>query len=138
MYGAVTGRKRPFDGGSPHPSQKRSHKKKTPVKKTYQKTKGNATEAGLKCCGRKNLAAYLRFTPKEGTTASPRPAHRRVLCSFCGHSRTLHSCIGCKQSFCMSPPTQLENPATGRKFRSDGPFCWHLVHGFKTWKELQG
>ena len=112
--------------------RKRSHKKKIPNKKEYQTSKGVATVAGLLCRGRENLVAYLRFTPKESKVKSPRPQRKRVVCAFCGYRSTMYTCRGCEQSFCMKPPTQLVDPGTGRKFRADGLFCWHRVHGFST------
>ena len=37
----------------------------------------------------------------------------------------------------MKPPAELVDPSTGRKFRADGLFCWHRVHGFSTWDEFE-
>ena len=130
-------RKRPDDEDEKGSEKKtRSHKKKMPKARKYQSTKGLATVAGLRCCGRTNLQAYLRFTPGPASSGT-RPSRRRVICAFCGYRSTMYTCRGCEQTFCMTPPTHLQNPVTGFKFRADGPFCWHRVHGFSTWASFE-
>ena len=136
-FGSAIKRKRPVGEDSNGSEKKtRSHKKKMPIARKYQSSKGYATFAGLRCCGRENLIAYLRFTPRR-KMAGLRPSRRRVTCAFCGYQSTMYTCRGCKQSFCMTPPTHLQDPITGFKFRADGPFCWHRLHGFSTWESFE-
>ena len=99
---------------------------------------GTPTKAGINCIARDNLAAFLRFTPKVGSAAQKRPIASRRKCSFCGNKTTLNSCSGCNQAFCMAPPTHLIIPESNppRKYPSNGPYCWHRVHGFSTFGEM--
>ena len=119
----------------------RSHKKKRVEKgkKTGRgKVLGVPTAVGLTCYGRNNLAKYVRFYPRPDTVNARRPVGRRLRCSFCGRDRIMHKCLACDQIFCMSPPHDLVIPGSDppRKFSSNGPFCWHLAHGYTKWSEL--
>ena len=82
--------------------------------------------AGMTCTARGNLAACIRKV-KE-----------RQKCKFCGkRSVDLYHCNACGEYFCLKSPTQLIIPGSNppRHFRIDGPFCWHLVHGYSNWNE---
>ena len=99
---------------------------------------GTPTKDGINCIARDNLAAFLRFTPKVGSATEKRPTAARRKCSFCGNAKTLHSCAGCKQAFCMAPPTHFTIPGSNppRKYPSNGPYCWHRNHGFSTFGDM--
>ena len=87
---------------------------------------GQPSKSGILCQGRKNPFAYVR------------KCSTRRQCQFCGKRTTrAFECIACKSVFCMEAPTLLQNPQSDspRTFRHDGPFCWHLIHGFTTWAE---
>ena len=94
---------------------------------------GTRTSGGISCPAiGPNFAGALRFSPLEGTGKSPKPKMRRQRCAFCGRPKTTFLCAGCKQRYCVRPPTHIENPETpGRKFRVNGPNCWQLDHGVK-------
>ena len=118
-----------------------SHKKRKPPKRMHRKKinpYGTATMEGLSCPARKNLAVFLRFNAKEGTGAAKKPSPVRRKCAFCGKERTFHSCAGCKQFFCMSPPVYLTIPLSDppKKFPKNGPFCWHRLHGFDNFSKM--
>ena len=118
-------KKRMFQKGSQGGS---SHKKQkiTPVQHQKGHTYGRATMAGKTCTARGNLAACIRKV-KE-----------RRKCKFCGkRSVDLYHCNACGEYFCLKSPTQLIIPGSNppRHFRIDGPFCWHLVHGYSNWNE---
>ena len=98
---------------------------------------GSATKAGLECPGRSNLAAFLRFAPSEGSCATGKPKPKEKKCAFCGKRRTMFKCAGCHQHFCMTPPIGLIIPGCEpRTFRSNGPSCWQLLHGFRTFGDM--
>ena len=131
----------PESGGMAMKKLKLSHKKQeTPkrLRRSQGLPYGTATKAGLNCPLREKLSAGLRFTATEGSGNKPKPVASRRKCSFCGKDRTMHSCAGCKQAFCMAPPCNLIIPMSNppRKFPSNGPFCWQRVHGFNTFDEL--
>ena len=118
-----------------------SHKKQeTPKRLRRSKSSpyGTATKAGLECPGRKNLSTFLRFTPAKGSASTTNPTGARKKCSFCGMKKTMFTCAGCKQSFCMTPPCSLTIPMSipPRKFPSNGPSCWQRVHGFNTFGKM--
>ena len=104
---------------------KRSHKKGK-ISHRRRSLYGTPTIEGIKCYGRDNMAKYLRM-PDE-----------KLTCRFCGKKRKVFRCIACQQVFCMEAPTHLTIPGSEpqRKFRKDGLFCWHLLHGFETWKMI--
>ena len=131
----------PKEKKTPMPSR-RPHKKKTqtPRKRHRKKTPyGYATEEGLNCYGREYLMRCLNFSPVEGTELNSKPKARRLRCNFCGKEGVLYSCGACNSVFCMRAPVHLINPTSNprRKFRTDGLFCWQLVHGYKTKSELR-
>ena len=122
--------------------QKRSHHKKTKVVK-YRSSKsplGKATTKGLTCRARLNLRGALRFIGKAGSGNTKRFIAQRKKCAFCGHSSTSFKCIGCDQTFCMTPPTHLIDPDANppQKFKINGLLCWERLHGFKKFSELPG
>ena len=110
---------------TPRPLKKQ---KFSPMRHRLAHQFGNASRAGVTCPGRDNLAAYIRKSSD------------RRRCQFCGkRSRSMYQCIGCNSFFCMEAPTHIDNPKSDspRAFRRDGPFCWHLIHGFSTWSAFK-
>ena len=110
------------------PDMKRVHKKlkRTPSRHRLEQTFGQPSRTGIACSGRQNLTAYLR------------KCSNRRQCEFCGkRTRGAYECRACNSVFCVEAPTHIKNPETDppRAFREDGPFCWHLLHGFRTWAE---
>ena len=120
--------------------RKRSHHKTPPPKRVQKGRYGNPSKAGLNCYGRENLAAFLRFCPKKSTLHSKTPTAQRINCRFCGRKGIKYKCLACKEVFCMRPPQNLTIPDsdTPKKFKADGPFCWHLLHGYTQWSQLTG
>ena len=120
-------------------SRKRSHHKEIP-RTVHKITYGRPSEAGLRCYGRENLAGFIRFFPTKDTLLSKRPKARRVKCSCCGRMGILHQCLACKEVFCFRPPYNLTVPDSDppRKFKADGVFCWHIIHGYTSWNQLTG
>ena len=120
--------------------RKLSHKKRTPKsrrRESAEKPYGVAPSAGLKCSVRDNFYSFAPFDPEPGTEKNTIPAARRRKCAFCGKQRTLYKCQGCQLRFCMKSPTDLIIPNSNppRYFPSNGPWCWHRVHGYKTWAD---
>ena len=100
----------------------------TSVKTRHRKTLvfGKPSKAGLECRGPHNLMAYIR---KKDT---------RQHCRFCGKKRQVYYCTACGETFCMSAPVDLTIPGSNppRKFRKDGPFCAHRIHGYMNWTDI--
>ena len=120
----------------------RPHRKRavTPRKRRSKKNPpGYPTEEGLKCYGRKNLSLHLNFTPRKGTSHDRNPKAKRIRCHFCSRQGVFYTCGACGSVFCMRPPVHLTIPESNppRKFRANGLFCWHYVHGYKTKSELR-
>ena len=113
-----------------HPQARKKYRNR--ISSTY----GHATDAGLNCPVLHAIGAYLRFYLTDESRHGKKPVARRLPCKFCGKQGIKYRCVGCNDVFCMAPPTQLIIPGSDppRKFRHDGPFCWHRVHGISTWK----
>ena len=96
------------------------------VRRRKARVYGKASKEGLECRGRKNLMAFIR----QKTT--------RQQCRFCGMKRLVYWCTACGEVFCMSAPVGLIIPGSQppRKFRKDGPFCAHRIHGYTNWLEM--
>ena len=87
---------------------------------------GKASEAGLCCTGRANLAACMRNTSKI----------KRF--RFYGKKRVLSECKACGEMFCLTAPENLVIPGSNpqRHFRKNGPSCWLLIHGYSSWTDF--
>ena len=132
--GTISGSKRKREQESIQQISRR-HRKVAPKKRKRPRVAGYATEEGLTCYGRKDLAAWIRFAPDENTRNRYRPLGRRIRCKFCSRDKVMHTCLACGEFFCMAPPYNLNIPGSNppRKFATNGPFCWQLIHGYQTW-----
>ena len=119
-----TPKKRKLEDSSNRSSRKK--KKLSSGRRKKEEEFGKPTIRGLKCKARNNLAGFLR------------PAKGKLTCRFCGRrSVGLFKCLECQQCFCLKSPADLVIPGTDNKtFRKNGPFCWYLLHGFSSWKDL--